>query len=157
MRETRSNPPLQPSSHTSRRGWPCGVHILWSLRMNRVGSIHSTLQTVKNLGKVTASAYSSQEEPSPLSPNSRVMSQGNMTLRLGPLGPCAPEPPGPQGVTTEGSTDPPKAPEEQGLTAADLFLPSLHSFPITVLTAILFASPPLHHSHDGDGPPGRGS
>lgn len=100
--------------------------------MNGVGSIHSTLQTVKNLGKVTASAYSSQEEPSPLSPNSRVMSQGNMTLRLGPLGPWAPLPPGPQGVTTAGSTDPPKAPEEQGLTTADLFLPSLHSFPISL-------------------------
>lgn len=154
VRETQSNPPLQPSSHTSRRGWPCGIHILWSLRMNGVGSIHSTLQNVKNLGKVTASAYSSQEEPLSALPNSRVLSQGNMTLRLGPLVASAPRTP--RG-NHRGSMDPPKAPEEQGLTAAGLSSPSLHSFPITVLTAILFASPPSPHSHDGDGPPGRGS
>lgn len=61
--------------------------------MNGVGSIHSTLQNVKNLGKVTASAYSSQEEPLSALPQLQSdvsRKHDSEAWVLGLLGPSAP-------------------------------------------------------------------
>lgn len=56
-----------------------------------------------------------------------MMSQGHMTASLGP---CALQPPQPQGVATEGGHGLPKVPEEQELTAVGpLRAPSAHPLP----------------------------
>lgn len=59
--------------------------------MNGVGSIHSTLQHVKNLGKVTASAYSSQKEPLSALPQLRSDVSRKHDSEAWALGPLSPQ------------------------------------------------------------------